>query len=243
VREATLARVGRLSAEGRRAVDLAAVIGARTTPGLLRELQPGHESAVEEAVAHGVLTDDGTTLGFRHELIRQAVEQSIGAPRRAQLHARVAAALAERAEPDHARIAHHADAADLREMAARHASLAAAAAERVGALSEASLQLERALRLGGGLADDARIDLLIRYARAANFAGRDLEPARRRRSRRSTSRTRAEIGERVVAREPCCLRRSGRSMSRSRRAPPRLRPWRCSKGPASRPSWLARMPR
>jgi hypothetical protein len=36
------------------------------------------------------------TLGFRHELTRQAVESAISAPRRAQLHAAVVAALAQR---------------------------------------------------------------------------------------------------------------------------------------------------
>ena len=177
VRDATLARVSRLSSEARGLVDLAAVVGERVPAALLDVLAPGQAPAIEEALARGVLTDDGATLGFRHELIRRAIEAALSTPRRSALHASVAQALAGRRQPDHSRIAHHADAAGLGELAAEHAALAAAAAERVGALYEAGQQFERALRLGN--ADRAvRIDLLIRYARATNFSGRDLDEAR-----------------------------------------------------------------
>jgi hypothetical protein len=81
------------------------------------------------ALAPGVLSDDGVTLGVRHELTRQAIEGALSTPRRAVLHRRVAEALAGQPDPDHARIAHHADAAGLANMAARHAALAAADAE------------------------------------------------------------------------------------------------------------------
>jgi hypothetical protein len=141
-------------------------------------LAPDREAAVEEALARGVLTDDGATFGFRHELTRQAIEQALSAPRRAALHARVAQALAAQPDEDHARIAHHAEAAGLADVASHHAALAATRAERVGALLEASLQLDRSLRLGTDLESGARIDLLIRYARSMNFAGRRLDDAR-----------------------------------------------------------------
>lgn len=177
VRDATMARVSRLSSDARGLVDLAAVVGERFPAALLDALAPGSAPAVEEALARGVLTDDGATLGFRHELIRRSIESALSTPRRTALHAVVAAALASRGEADHARIAHHAEAAGLGELAAEHAALAAAAAERVGALYEAGRQFDRALRLGG--ADRAtRIDLLIRYARSINFSGRDLDRAR-----------------------------------------------------------------
>ncbi|MGN6867132.1 MAG: ATP-binding protein [Solirubrobacteraceae bacterium] len=177
VRDATMARVSRLSSDARGLVDLAAVVGERVPAALLDVLAPEQASAVEEALARGVLTDDGATLGFRHELIRRSIESALSTPRRTALHASVANALAAREEADHARIAHHADAAGLGELAAQHAALAAVAAERVGALYEAGRQFERALRLGNP--DEAqRIDLLIRYARAINFSGRALDEAR-----------------------------------------------------------------
>jgi DNA-binding CsgD family transcriptional regulator len=177
VREATLARVARLGPEAKGLVDVAAVVGLRVPPDLLDQLEPGYEAAVEEALDRGVLTDDGTAFGFRHELTRQAIEQALTTPRRAALHAAVAKVLAARGDGDHARIAHHAEAAGLDELASRHAVLAAGEAEQVGALLEAGLQLDRALRLGTELTSQVRIDLLIRYARSMNFAGRRLEEA------------------------------------------------------------------
>jgi DNA-binding CsgD family transcriptional regulator len=177
VRDATLARVARLGPEAKGLVDVAAVVGQRVSPHLLDELAPGCDPAIEEALARGVLTDDGTALGFRHELTRQAIEQALSAPRRSALHGEIARVLAAQADCDHARIAHHAEAAGIGELASRHAVLAAGEAERVGALLEAGLQLDRALRLDSELPPEVRVDLLIRYARSMNFAGRRLEEA------------------------------------------------------------------
>lgn len=152
VRDAALARAGRLSLAARRVVDAAAVVGQRFEPALLSSLVGDCAEAVDEALSRGVLVADGTALGFRHELIRQALEQSISPTRRAELHAQVWAALA--AQPrraDNARLAHHAELGGLEDEAAACARLAAAEAEQVGALREAYLQAERALRLGHGL--------------------------------------------------------------------------------------------
>jgi DNA-binding CsgD family transcriptional regulator len=178
VRDAALARAGRLSPAARRVVDTAAVIGQRFEPGLLGSLLGDCAEAVDEALARGVLVADGTALGFRHELIREALEQSISPTRRAELHAQVFAALA--AQPhraDSARLAHHAELGGLATEAAEHAKLAAAEAERVGALRETYLQADRALRLGHGLNQGERFELLVQYSRAANFANPHLEAA------------------------------------------------------------------
>jgi len=178
VKDAALARAGRLSPAAREAVDAAAAIGQRVAPALLEAVAPGSADAVEEALARGVLVADGSVLGFRHELMREAIESSIAPPRRAELHARVVAALA--AQPggvDHARLAHHAELAGLLDDAARHAAAAAAEAERVGALSETSLQAERALRLGSGFGPAERVDLLLQRSRASNFVSLRMEDA------------------------------------------------------------------
>ncbi|HET8527571.1 MAG TPA: AAA family ATPase [Gaiellaceae bacterium] len=175
VRDATLARANRLSDAARDAVAAAAVVGQRVPPAVLESVAPGSAAAVEEALARGVLVADGPVLGFRHELIREAIESSLSPPRRAELHARVVAALDGRA--DHARLAHHAELAGLAREACRHALLAAAEAERVGALRETSLQAARALRLGDDLDARERFELLLRHSRAANFSGPGLDEA------------------------------------------------------------------
>ncbi|MGN6870008.1 MAG: ATP-binding protein [Solirubrobacteraceae bacterium] len=178
VRDAALARAGRLSPAARRVVDTAAVIGQRFEASVLRSLVGDCADAVDEALARGVLVADGTALGFRHELIREALEQSIAPTRRAELHAQVWAALA--AQPhraDNARLAHHAELGGLEDEAAVSAKLAAAEAEKVGALRETYLQADRALRLGHGLEQTERFELLVQYSRAANFANPRLQDA------------------------------------------------------------------
>jgi DNA-binding CsgD family transcriptional regulator/tetratricopeptide (TPR) repeat protein len=178
VRDAALARAGRLSLAARRVVDAAAVVGQRFEAGLLRSLVGDCADAVDEALARGVLVADGTALGFRHELIREALEESISPTRRAELHAQVwtaLSALPHRA--DNARLAHHAELGGLEEEAAASAKLAAAEAERVGALRETYLQADRALRLGHGLDQAERFELLVQYSRAANFANPRLQDA------------------------------------------------------------------
>lgn len=178
VRDAALARAGRLSLAARQVVDAGAVIGQRFESGLLNSVAGGCSDAVEEALARGVLVADGTSLGFRHELIREALERSISPPRRAELHARVFSALASQAAgTDSARLAHHAELGGLAQEATRHAILAAAEAERVGAPRETYLQADRALRLGRGLDRAERFELLVRYSMAANFANPRLEDA------------------------------------------------------------------
>lgn len=178
VRDATLARARRLGPQAQDVIAAAAVIGQRVPPPLLETVAPGSADAVEEALARGVIVAEGPLLAFRHELIRAAIESSLSPPRRAALHARVVAALtAGPGAVDHARLAHHAELAGLDADACRHAALAAAEAERVGALRETSLQAERALRLGTNLSAHERLELLLRHSRAANFSSPTLEDA------------------------------------------------------------------
>ncbi len=178
VRDAALARAGRLSRAAREVTDAAAVLGQRFDSALLDAVVPGSTEAVGEALARGVLVADGARLGFRHELIREAVEASISPPRLAELHRRAVSVLSDQAGVvDNARLAHHAELAGLRHEACRYAALASVEAERLGAPLQARLQAERALRLGEDLADPDRYELLIRYSRAANFTSTHYEDA------------------------------------------------------------------
>ncbi|HET8672864.1 MAG TPA: AAA family ATPase [Thermoleophilaceae bacterium] len=178
VRDAALARAGRLSAPARRVIDAAAVIGQRVAPALLEGVAPDSTAAVEEALARGVLVADADVLEFRHELMREAIESSIAPPRRAELHARVLAALEQQpGDSDNARLAHHAERAGRLAEASSYAARAMADAQRIGALREVSLQAERALRLGAGLEPAERFHLLVQRARAMNFVDTRLEEA------------------------------------------------------------------
>lgn len=163
VRDAVLARVARLSLAGQGVAGAAAVLGRHAAADLLAAVSEQQLAAVDECVTHGVLIVDGDGVGFRHELARLAVEQSLPPAERMVAHARTLAQLLERGSPDDRRLAHHAAGAGDRAAVVRHAPLAAARAARLGAHREAAWQLELALRYHE-VPDRQRADLLGRLS-------------------------------------------------------------------------------
>jgi DNA-binding CsgD family transcriptional regulator len=174
VRDATLARTRRLEPDARRVLGAAAVIGQEIPLDLLREVADADADAIEECVSHGVLVEAGATLTFRHELIRQAVEEGTSSVRKQDLHARVLEALKERDAPA-ARLAHHAEQAGLADQAGEYAATAAQEAVEVGAHLDAARQYERALAHGESTGKE-RVQLQIGFGYTAWMAGRS-EPA------------------------------------------------------------------
>ena len=164
VRDAVLARAGRLSGPARRLLEATAVVAGRIGLWLLEAVAPELVERLEECVASGMLVAGRADVGFRHELARVAVEESIPPDRRVALHRAVLAALEARQgeSADCARLANHAEAAGDREAALRWAPQAAEEAARGGAHREAAAQYARALRFAGGLALDRRAELLKR---------------------------------------------------------------------------------
>ncbi|MCV0404136.1 MAG: AAA family ATPase [Chloroflexi bacterium] len=165
VRDAVLARAARLSSEGRRTLEVAAIIGSAIEPTLLTAALDG-ETAAEECLARGVLRTDGLRYFFRHEVARQTILEATDPGLRLALHARVLALL--EGEPSDARplarLAHHAEGAGDREAVLRYAPAAAEEAAEAGSHREAAAQLARAVRFAGGLAPTDRASLLERYA-------------------------------------------------------------------------------
>lgn len=166
VRDAVLARAARLSPSGRAALEAAAVIGTTVEPWILSALVTDVGSATEECIASGMLQSQGELLGFRHELARQAILQTIAAPRLRALHAVVLRALASSptATPELARLAHHGEGAADTAAVLTHAPAAAARAAAVGAHRQAADQYARALRFADMAAPSHRAQLLDAYA-------------------------------------------------------------------------------
>jgi DNA-binding CsgD family transcriptional regulator/tetratricopeptide (TPR) repeat protein len=146
VRDAVLARAARLSRAGQDVAGAASVLGRRAEADLLAAVSGQQLAAVDECVDRGVLVVDGDGVGFRHELARLAVEQSLPQSERTVAHARALTQLLARGSPDDRRLAHHAAGAGDRAAVVRHAPLAAARAARLGAHREAAGQLQLALR-------------------------------------------------------------------------------------------------
>lgn len=164
--DAVLARVRRLQASVRGAIEAAAVVGATVEPEIALGLADVGPPELDECVTSGFLITDGRALVFRHELTRQAVLGAIPPRRRAELHAGVLEQLrALSSEPEHlARLAEHAEEAGDASAVLEFAPAAAAAALSLGAHREAAFQYGRALRFASGLEPRERADLLERMA-------------------------------------------------------------------------------
>ena len=94
-----------------------------------------------------MLRADRDAIAFRHEIARVAVEEALSPLERRRLHRRALAALAAAPNPDLARLAHHAEAADDADAVLRYAPAAGERAAQLGSHREAAAQFARALRL------------------------------------------------------------------------------------------------
>jgi DNA-binding CsgD family transcriptional regulator len=150
-RDAVMARVARLDAGSRDVLDAAALIGARVELGLLEAVTGSPSPAVDDLLAAGLLTGDGAAAKFRHEIARLAVQDTIPAYRRGEIHARILDALRGIGCDDDARLAFHAEAAGDGAAALSYAAAAARRAVGLGSHREAAAQFERALRFSGGV--------------------------------------------------------------------------------------------
>ncbi len=162
VRDAVLARAGRLSLPAQRLLQAVAVVPGRVELWLLEALEGELAERLEECLAAGMLTASDGGVAFRHELARLAIEASIAPDRALKLQRTALAALAGSpvAEADPALLAHLAEA--LRDGAAvlRWAPRAAQQAAASGAHREAAAQYARALRFEHGLSGEAKAELL-----------------------------------------------------------------------------------
>jgi len=109
---------------------------------------------------------DSEAVGFRHELLRRAVEGSLSAVGRRELNRRVLAVLAGATGRgvDVARLVHHAREAGDVEAVLRYAPEAARQAAAVAAHREAVGHYRAALAHAGRIGPAVRVDLLEGYS-------------------------------------------------------------------------------
>ena len=148
VRDAVLARVARLSPAARALLELASVVPTRTERWLLDAVLGATAEGLEECLTSGMLSLDQSTVSFRHELARQAVESTLSPLQKPALHAQVLQALLSHGEDTSqaARLVHHATGAHDEALVVRYAPLAAQQAAAQGAHREAAAQYATALR-------------------------------------------------------------------------------------------------
>jgi DNA-binding CsgD family transcriptional regulator len=162
VRQAILARRIALPVEARQVVDLLSVVPARAEIDLVRRCSTSATDALTPAVDAGLLTFDGRALGFRHELARLAVLESLPLLRVQELHRLVLGALSESADRVGAlaRLVHHAVRAGDAEAVQRFAPAAARQAACLGAHREAAAHYRTALGWSDSLEMSARAEIM-----------------------------------------------------------------------------------
>jgi DNA-binding CsgD family transcriptional regulator len=158
-RDAVLARAAGLTTESRRALEFAALIGARADVGLLRFASGCGVSAVDELVSSGLLAGDGEQLTFRHEIARLAVLGSIPAHRLRPMHSAILDAMRAGVGDDTA-LTYHAEAAGDHASVVHYARRAAQHAAKLGSHREAAAQYERALRFAASMPQELLAGLL-----------------------------------------------------------------------------------
>jgi DNA-binding CsgD family transcriptional regulator len=196
VREAVAGRLAGLSTAARMVVDVLAVLGRRVSLPLLANILPAPEVALDEAVACGIVRDDGQVTEFRHELTRLAVLEAVPAAYRRRVHRQVLAAMRSGpvAAEDLALLADHAEGAGDATAVLEYAPAAAFHAAALGAHREAAAQYARALRYADRLPPDQQTSLLEGHSQACLLSSRLDEGVA---SRRTAVRLRRALGDRL----------------------------------------------
>jgi DNA-binding CsgD family transcriptional regulator len=141
VRDAVLGRAQRLSEAARALLDLACLEPNRIEVDFLTRLHEGPIAGLlGECIQAGVLrlSDDSSTIEFRHEIARRAIESTLSMPFRAALHKRYAELIDDDRPTDLARKVYHAKRAGLGAVVLHWAPKAAEQAARLGAHQQAA---------------------------------------------------------------------------------------------------------
>lgn len=149
VQDLVLARYAELDAGAQAVVRLVSVVPGPIERWLVERLLGDDLAAIEGSLGSGLIVGSaGSTLAFRHELARTAIESSLAEPLARSLHAAVLDALRSdpRAQASLARLVHHAVRADDHEAVMIYAPQAAAHARQRGAWKEAAVHYAAALR-------------------------------------------------------------------------------------------------
>ena len=159
LRDAVLARLGRLDQGARAVVEAVALEPRALESAHAVDLADADVAAVERALRAGVLLESGGALRFRHELARAVVEDSVPSLRRARWHERLLELLLEASPMDLNRVVHHAAGAGNADIVRQHGPEAAREAVERGARREAAALLDTVLDVADAMSREDQVRL------------------------------------------------------------------------------------
>ncbi|MBG0568280.1 ATP-binding protein [Actinoplanes aureus] len=164
VTEAVHARLQSLAPDCRDALARLAVVPSTAERWLVEAVVPGGLDTLAAAEQRGMLTVTPARVGFRHELMRRAVEASLSASQRIAANRAVLTALLERGDADLSRLVHHAGESGDTDLILRYAPAAAAEAVAAGSHREAVAHYRLVLEHRAAFPPGERAGLLEAYA-------------------------------------------------------------------------------
>ncbi|HUP73543.1 MAG TPA: AAA family ATPase [Acidimicrobiales bacterium] len=178
VRDAVLARIDGLPPGARTLLERLSVVPSGIERSLADALCDGAATEQLRVVERlGVLVGDSSTISFRHELARRAVEDSLTPAERVEHHARLAELLDAR-EADPARVMHHAVQANHGELVVKAGRAAASGAARVGAHRQVAEHLREVLRHDRLISATVRADILTKRSESLQLTNQFEESLR-----------------------------------------------------------------
>jgi DNA-binding SARP family transcriptional activator/tetratricopeptide (TPR) repeat protein len=164
VRDAVLARLGRLSLPVRTLLERLSVIPTRAERWLAETLADGDQRVLVEAERSGMIIGGDASVSFRHELARQAIESALIAGERLQANRVVVDALLGHPGVESSRLVHHAERSGQIDVILEHGPAAAREAARLGAHRQAAGMLRVVLEHRALLGPHDVADLFTRRA-------------------------------------------------------------------------------
>ena len=159
IKDAVVARLGQLSAGDAEVVRAISIVPDRVERTAVEVLCGPSDDSLAIAEHRGLLAGDASHIWFRHELVRQAVEDTLASSERVRLHRLMARYLHER-QDDPARVVHHATHCGDIELLLAAGPAAAHQASAAGAHRQAVQHIEAVLRYAPRLSVAQRADLL-----------------------------------------------------------------------------------
>ncbi|MDX6282166.1 MAG: hypothetical protein QOH03_3237 [Kribbellaceae bacterium] len=170
--DAVLARFSRLGTESLAVVEQLAVIPTSVEMRHITKVIGANLDGLSHAEQAGVLEAHGSTVGFRHELARRAIEQALPPVRRRLLNAHILDLMISCDDVHQFRVVHHAVQAGNIEVLLEYGPRAAREASRAGSHRQALAAIEAVLPYADRLSVAQRAALLDDYAWELHIAHR-----------------------------------------------------------------------